>query len=293
MEKISDNSKNKNFGSSNTELESMFGRKEEDSIIIDEDIESVNQSALLYIRKNYTLFAAFFLVIIIVFTWASLYWKAYNLFFIPIFIAFLAYEYIQRNIRHAFMRQFAKTNSFEYQRQGSLEQFPAPYLEMGRNRKVEDIVSGKCFGLPVSFFTFSCTTGYGRSEKHILFTACEIHYTTNLPRIFLDAHHHDFINEDIFGKPAYGEIVSLEGDFNKYFTLYVPRGFEIEALQIFAPDVMAKLIDKSKEFSLEFSGDHLYIYSSRTIDTKKGLYSIYDLAKMLIGELAPVLERLR
>lgn len=275
------------------ELEKMFDSGHEDLPIIDKDIESVNKSALLYIRKNYAVFAAFFLVVIAISAWVSLYWKVYNLFFFPVFLAFLAYGYIQNNIRHAFMRQFAKANNFSYQRQAPLDQFTAPYLEIGHGRKIEDVVSGEYLGLPICFFTFSCTIGYGRGAKHIMFTACEIHYKTNLPRIFLDALHHDFLNTDIFTKPSYGEIISLEGDFNEYFTLYVPKGFERESLQIFAPDVMAKLIDNSKQFDLEFFGDHLYIYSSKTIDTKQELGSIYNLSKILITELAPVLERLK
>jgi hypothetical protein len=279
--------------SSDPELESIAGPKGNDPPIIDEDIESVNQSTLLYIRKNYVVFAAFFLVIVITFTWLSIYWKVYNLFFLPIFLAFLAYGYIQRNIRHAFMQQFARANNFSYQKKAPVEIFSAPYLEMGHSRKIEDVVSGKYLNFPVSFFTFSCTIGYGRGAKHIIFTACEIHYTANLPRIFLDSHHRDFLSADIHAKPLDGEVISLEGDFNKYFTLYVPRGFEIEALQIFAPDVMAKLIDNSKQFDLEFIGDHLYIYSSGTIDTKQGMRSIYELAKLLVIELAPVLERLK
>jgi hypothetical protein len=294
MGKISENEKGDQvFSSRDPELDSMAGSSGEGSPIIDEDIESVNQSTLLYIRKNYVVFAAFFLVVIIIFIWISLYWKVYNLFFLPVFLAFLAYGYIQRNIRHAFMRQFAKTNNFSYQKQAPVEQFPAPYLEMGHSRKIEDVVSGKYLGLPVSFFTFSCTVGYGKSAKHIIFTACEIHYIANLPRIFLDSLHHDFLGAEIFTKSSYGEIISLEGDFNKYFTLYVPKGFEREALQIFAPDIMAKLIDNSKQFDLEFFGDHLYVYSSGTIDTKQGMHSIYGLAKLLIIELAPVLERLK
>jgi len=294
MEKISANSKNSDsIGSGDTGLELIFGSNQEDLPIIKEDIESVSKSTLLYIRKNYAIFAAFFLIVIIVSFWVSLHWKVYNLFFFPVFLAFLAYGYVQKNIRHAFMRQFAKANNFSYQKQAPLEQFSAPYLEMGHSRKIEDVISGKYLGLPICFFTFSCTIGYGRNAKHVIFTACEIHYKTNLPRIFLDALRHDFLNADIFTKPSYGEIISLEGDFNEYFTLYVPKGFEREALQIFAPDVMAKLIDNSKQFDLEFFGDHLYIYSSKTIDTKQDLSSIYSLAKILITELAPVLERLK
>ncbi|MFA5871920.1 MAG: hypothetical protein WC858_04355 [Parcubacteria group bacterium] len=277
---------------SDYELDSSFVVNNTDIPIIDEDIESVNQSALLYIRKNYLALAIFFLVVVLVFAWFSLAFRVYNLMFIPIGLFFLAYGFIQKNIRHAFMQQFAKTNNFSYQRWDSIAFYPAPYLDIGYDRTVEDVVSGEYLGLPVKFFTFSCKKGYGKNKQTISFTVCEIHYKCNLPRIFLDAHHRNIFTNGPSPKLQGEEIISLEGDFNKYFTLYVPRGYAIEALQIFAPDVMAKLIDKSKKFDLEFTGDHLYIYSSSVISTKEDLYSMFDLAKILTMELAPVLERL-
>jgi hypothetical protein len=52
----------------------------------------------------------------------------------------------------------------------------------------------------------------------------------------------------------------LEGDFNRYFTLYGAEGAEIEVLRIFTPDVMAYLIDHYQTYSLELTPQHFFIY---------------------------------
>ncbi len=54
--------------------------------------------------------------------------------------------------------------------------------------------------------------------------------------------------------------MSLEGDFNKYFKLSVPKGYEVKALEVFTPDVMATLIDKCKFFNVEIAGTNIYSY---------------------------------
>jgi len=56
--------------------------------------------------------------------------------------------------------------------------------------------------------------------------------------------------------------LELEGDFGKYFELYVPPDYQIDALQIFTPDVMAALIDAGSQFDYELVNDCLYIYMS-------------------------------
>jgi hypothetical protein len=277
------------------DIKEVIGSKgyDEEFPIIDENIEDVSKSTLHYIKEHY-LPHSFFLIILSIFLIVLSFSSGIFYFiFFPLAIIIGAYSYVQKKIKHAFMQQFAMANNYHYREQGSLEEIGAPYLQMGHSRYIEDIVNGTYKGCPIKFFNFYCTIGHGKNQQHISFTVCEIHYKTSLPRIFLDAHHHSLLTQDIFASFKNEEILSLEGDFNKYFTLYVPKGYEIEALQIFAPDVMAKLIDKSKLFSLEFIGDHLYIYSSRPIETKNGLYELYELVRILVVELAPVLERLK
>jgi len=263
-----------------------------DITITDKDIESVGGSTMYYIKKKYLFHILFVSFIFLLFAILS---KFPGFIFFPLLFFPFLYASVRENIMHFFMQDFAMTNSYKYQKMGLIKEIKAPYLQMDGYRYIEDVVSGIYNNCPMRLFNFNCIIGSGKNTQHIIFTVCEIQYKTNLPRIILDSQPNiwtrDLAIEEFDIKDE--EIISLEGDFNKYFTLYVPKGYEIEALQIFAPDVMAKLIDKAKMFSLEFLEDHLYIYSHHVIEKKSDLYSLYELAKILIEELAPVLERLK
>src|SRR5690606_7535742 len=47
------------------------------------------------------------------------------------------------------------------------------------------------------------------------------------------------------------QILSLEGDFDRYFTLYCPKEYERDALYVFTPDLMALLIDEAAPYDVE------------------------------------------
>lgn len=64
------------------------------------------------------------------------------------------------------------------------------------------------------------------------------------------------------------QILSLEGDFDKYFTLYCPIGYEQDALYIFAPDLMALLIDRSARFDVEIVDNWMFVYHNRDFDLR-------------------------
>ena len=85
------------------------------------------------------------------------------------------------------------------------------------------------------------------------------------------------------------EHIQLEGDFNKYFTLKVPKGYETEAYQIFPPNVMADLIDRAKDLNFEFNGNKLYIYATKLILVREQLQAMFDLAEYL-DDLCPERE---
>ena len=58
-------------------------------------------------------------------------------------------------------------------------------------------------------------------------------------------------------------MLSLEGDFDKYFTLYAPREYERDALYVFTPDLMVLLIDRLASYDLEIVDNRLYTYSHK------------------------------
>ncbi|MDQ1546326.1 MAG: hypothetical protein QOH69_1230 [Actinomycetota bacterium] len=59
------------------------------------------------------------------------------------------------------------------------------------------------------------------------------------------------------------QVLSLEGDFDRYFTLYAPRQYERDALYVFTPDLMVLLIDRLASYDLEIVDNRLYIYSHK------------------------------
>ncbi|MGV8881433.1 MAG: hypothetical protein ACOH19_04720 [Rhodoglobus sp.] len=87
----------------------------------------------------------------------------------------------------------------------------------------------------------------------------------------------------------------LEGDFNKYFTLYCPSGRERDALQIFTPDVMALLIDHGAAWDVEIVEDNLFVYSSRTLSPERprDIQRLLQFADLVVPKLGGRIERAR
>lgn len=55
--------------------------------------------------------------------------------------------------------------------------------------------------------------------------------------------------------------LSLEGDFDRTFTLYCPVGYERDALEIFTPDLMQLLLDTTSGCDVELVDDWMFVYS--------------------------------
>jgi hypothetical protein len=64
--------------------------------------------------------------------------------------------------------------------------------------------------------------------------------------------------------------LSLEGDFDRYFSLYCPVDYERDALQIFTPNLMQLLIDTTSDCDVELVDDWMFVYSrwGRTLDSE-------------------------
>ncbi|WP_420368532.1 hypothetical protein [Curtobacterium sp. L1-20] len=65
------------------------------------------------------------------------------------------------------------------------------------------------------------------------------------------------------------QVLSLEGDFDRYFRLYCPAGYERDALYLFTPDVMARLVDHVRGLDVEIVDDWMYLMSARDLITDR------------------------
>lgn len=67
--------------------------------------------------------------------------------------------------------------------------------------------------------------------------------------------------------PDESQRLSLEGDFDRYFTLYCPAGYERDALYLFTPDVMATAVDDAGGWDIEIVDDVLLLVRPRDVVT--------------------------
>lgn len=82
--------------------------------------------------------------------------------------------------------------------------------------------------------------------------------------------------------------LSLEGDFDKTFTLLCPTGYERDALYLFTPDVMARLMDAAGDFDVELVDDWVFLSSPRdvvTLDPERW--------EVVVGAMDAVLGKIR
>ena len=89
----------------------------------------------------------------------------------------------------------------------------------------------------------------------------------SLPQILLDATGNQ--TAGVSGLPSSfdrSQVLSLEGDFDRFFTLYCPKGYERDALYLFTPDLMALLIDEVGGFDVEINGPWMFVFSRGPFD---------------------------
>jgi hypothetical protein len=169
---------------------------------------------------------------------------------------------------------FAKANGMVFSPRDANPHYPGAIFNIGDSRMaINHLTSATDRFLDIGNYRYSTGSGKSRSTHNWGFMA--LHLDRKLPNMVLDSK----ANNGLFGMtnlPAYfdkKQILSLEGDFDKYFTLYCPRQYERDALYVFTPDLMALLIDNAAPFDVEIVDDWMFVYSSRPFpSTAPGLY---------------------
>jgi hypothetical protein len=161
------------------------------------------------------------------------------------------------------LSRFAGANGLQFRSASRNPSYPGCVFNLGDGRRAYDHLT-TARGRYLDFGNYEYTTGSGknRTTHHWGFLAMNL--DRNLPNIVLDSK----ANNGLFGGtnlPASfnrDQVLSLEGDFDTYFTLYCPKEYERDALYIFTPDLMALLIDDASPFDVEIVDNWLFLYSA-------------------------------
>ena len=163
--------------------------------------------------------------------------------------------------------RFAQANGMTWHPESPNPPLPGMVFGHGSSRKATDVVRGQRPRF-VEFGNYQYTTGSGKNQTTHRWGYVAVKLSTPLPHIVLDA----TSNNALFGSnlPASfdkDQRLSLEGDFDRYFALYCPHGYERDALYLFTPDIMARFIDHAAALDVEIVDDWMFLYAKRDFST--------------------------
>lgn len=163
--------------------------------------------------------------------------------------------------------RFAQANGMTWHAESPAPPLPGMIFGLGHGRRATDVLRGTRPRF-VEFANYRYTTGSGKNQTTHQWGYVAVKLSTPLPHIVLDA----LGNNALFGSnlPASfdkEQRLSLEGDFDRYFALYCPRGYERDALYLFTPDIMARFIDNAAALDVEIVDDWLFLYAKRDFAT--------------------------
>lgn len=179
--------------------------------------------------------------------------------------------------------RFARANAMTWYPSVPNPPLPGMVFGIGHGRVASDVVRGERPRF-VEFGNYVYRTGSGKNESTHRWGYVAVKLSTPLPNIVLDA----VGNNSLFGSnlPAAlegSQRLSLEGDFDRSFTLYCPSGYEADALYLFTPDIMARFVDHAAALDVEIVDDWLFLYAPREASTLD--VSVQARVLELFGEL--------
>jgi hypothetical protein len=227
--------------------------------------------------------------------WSLLLWLGWYtndvmiaLYMIPVGIFGYFYNRVYQKAHEAFFRQFATMNKYAFTPTADPTSVHAASLKRGHSQKMYNIVSGTIHHSNFQLFNFEFTIGSGKHKRTYASTVFELDFDEPMPHMMLIAKKGE---RAMFSLDTTGlQEIMLEGDFHKYFWLYMTKGSQIPVLSIFAPDFMHDMIIRHKKYDIEFINDKIYIFDTRVVTTAHELSALYSMATELSNRMHHVLK---
>jgi len=178
-------------------------------------------------------------------------------------VAIVYGRYLER--RQAKLYRFVAQNNLQLIEDRANPGYAGMIFDEGHARKINEAII-----LPegTELGNYEYVTGSGKNRSTHTYGYVKIPLTRNLPHMVLDGKANNLFGiitglSDSFDR---SQKLSLEGDFDNYFTLYAPKEYERDALYVFTPDVMRVLIEEGQRFDMEIVDNYLYVYSNARFD---------------------------
>jgi|SRR3989344_1933595 len=240
-------------------------------------------------------------IIFAVLGWTAIFWllwrydlitvydRMYEIFFAPlIFAAVIFGVWIERQARQSFWKQFAARKGWSYEPWSRTSLELGAMFREGEGREISNVVSGPSDGRSVRIFTYTFyKKRFGeKNSRTYNYTVFAFKFKGHFPHIYLDR----------IGNPytiKVGKQISVPVEFKEKFRLSAPEGYEIEALQIFTPELLAFILDSSLKHDVELVNQELLLYVPGKIDNLDELEKEFSEALTMANKFAPVLDSIQ
>lgn len=189
-----------------------------------------------------------------------------------------------RSFKNGVWEQFATANDWPI----GLALDPATLLPLsllfGRDQSYSPVIDAVLGDANADMFVYQTVTGSGKSQQTYVFTIARVMMPAAMPHIFLRAKGNVWSTV----RPEFEdhETLSLEGDFNDYFSLQIEEGQEVNVLEILTPDVMQSLVSYSQKEDIEILGKSLFFILSGDARTPESTNKLVESVAALSSQIA-------
>lgn len=230
---------------------------------------------------------------LVIFGGSEGFWDDLRTIFVPYFLIIIVYIGTAGNkISVFYWKQFAKLNGWQYKGVGEPKRELGVMFQKGAGRKIDHLIEGDIEGRHFRIFNYDFSTGSGKSRTNHNYVVFVFKFNGSFPHIYLNNKHNYQSLEDYFDIGE-GEKVPLPGEFEKNFSLSAPRKYETEALEIFTPDIMAKLLDNGFSHDVEFVDQEMLIFVSGSLGDAEDLEKEFNKALELEDLLDEKLDKFK
>lgn len=186
--------------------------------------------------------------------------------------------------RRAKLYKFAMANGLNFIYDVPNPGYAGMIFDEGDSRSIQEALAFED-GTEIGNYQYS--TGSGKNRQTHNWSYVRVKLTRRLPNMVLDSRKNNFLGSNLPDSFSRGQTLSLEGDFNKYFTLYAPKEYERDALYVFTPDVMAAVVDAGQTYDMEVIDDNLMLYAPgvMALDSETKLRTLLGIIEKIGSEL--------
>ena len=158
--------------------------------------------------------------------------------------------------------EFAHRNAFTYEpTTDSVLNGTGTLFNHGSDKVTRNVLSGKtASGLPMQTFHYEYVTGSGKSRQVHLASVMRITLPRTLPHMVIDSLTEGTMASVLPIQFDQSQQVKVEGDFNRYFSLYAPDTYAVSLLTVIGPDVMWTLMQHAAACDIEIIDNYIYFY---------------------------------